>query len=430
MMLGGRMKKNSLFTKFTILISASIVAGIIFTHFTALYFMKQMHQQLPVSENIYTICKILVEQIDINDKRATLSHIKQFNTELRYVNGNVEWTSSTLVPRLDVIKKYSKNKHSFWYNGDIVTTIETNNGIYIFMGINPLKKLEFPWQLVAVWSVFIIILLGFIHYKTREYLKPLKILHNGVLQAEQGDFSIKLPATTNDELGQLIHTFNSMALKVGNDIQSRDQLLRDLSHEFRSPLSRMMMATEFVPDVEIRQSLKNNILILEKMTASILEEERIDSPYGKINRDSFDLEKMLAEIVEQKKNNGQTVVLSTTESLILCADRERLRIAITNIVDNSLKYSRKDSGPVQIYYTKVDNAVQIRISDSGIGIAEAEIPFIFEPFYRVDKARKQTAGGYGLGLSLTKKIINAHNGTITVDSVISKGTTFTVSLPL
>jgi signal transduction histidine kinase len=192
----------------------------------------------------------------------------------------------------------------------------------------------------------------------------------------------------------------------------------------------MMMATEFVPDVEIRQSLKNNILILEKMTASILEEERIDSPYGKINRDSFDLEKMLAEIVEQKKNNGQTVVLSTTESLILCADRERLRIAITNIVDNSLKYSRKDSGPVQIYYTKVDNAVQIRISDSGIGIAEAEIPFIFEPFYRVDKARKQTAGGYGLGLSLTKKIINAHNGTITVDSVISKGTTFTVSLPL
>jgi len=426
---GETMKKNSLFTKFTILISVSIVAGIIFTHFTALYFMKQMQKELPVSENIYNICKILVNQIDINDEHATRSFIKQFNIELRYVNGTIEWTSSKLVPRLDVTRKYSKNKHSFWYNDDIVTTIETNNGTYIFMGINPLKKFDFPWQLVAVWSVFIIILLGFIHYKIRDYLKPLKTLHRGVLQAEQGDFSIKLPATTNDELGQLIHTFNSMALKVGNDIQSRDQLLRDLSHEFRSPLSRMMMATEFVPDGEIRQSLKNNILILEKMTASILEEERIDSPYGKINRDSFDLQIMLTEIVEQKRNNGQTVVLSNNESLVLCADQERLRIAIVNIVDNSLKYSRKDSEPVQIHYTKIDNTVQIRISDTGIGIAEEEIPFIFEPFYRVDKARKHTAGGYGLGLSLTKKIINSHNGTITVDSVLSKGTTFKITLP-
>lgn len=423
------MKKKSLFTKFTVLISVSIVAGIIFTHFTALYFMKQMHQQLPVSENIYNICKILVDQIDIYDEQATRSFIKKFNTELRYVNGNFDWASSNIVPRLDLIKKYSKNKHSFWYNDDIVTTIETNNGTYIFMGINPLKKFEFPWQLVAVWSVFIIFLLGYIHYKIRDYLKPLKTLHRGVLQAEQGDFSIKLPSMTNDELGQLIHTFNSMAQKVGNDIRSRDQLLRDLSHEFRSPLSRMMMAIEFVPDGEIRQSLKNNILILEKMTASILEEERIDSPYGKINSDSFDLQIMLAEIIEHKKNNGQTVVLLNNESVVLCADKERLRIALINIIDNGIKYSRKDSGPVQINYAKVDNTVQIRISDSGIGIDKEEIPFIFEPFYRVDKARKQSTGGYGLGLSLTKKIINAHNGTITVESVPSKGTIFKITLP-
>jgi signal transduction histidine kinase len=191
----------------------------------------------------------------------------------------------------------------------------------------------------------------------------------------------------------------------------------------------MLVALEFVPEGNIRQTLRNNITILEKMTSSILEEERLESPFGRIKNDQINLKKLICEIVENRKNYKSSIDLKNNEDLFIRGDEERLRMAVSNVIDNAIKYSKSDKDPVEIEYFQTDNETKIIIRDYGIGIPESEIPFIFEPFYRIDKARQHKSGGYGLGMSLTKKVITAHNGSISITSATESGTVVTIKIP-
>ena len=425
------MKFKSLFTKFALLIFLATAVGIVSTHFAFYLNFLTMRKNLPVSECFQQNAASIALQFNINNKELSKKLLHDNNLELRYVNGTVDWSSSNEVPSLNTILHKSDGKPAFWFRNKMIYIIKIENATYIFMSVDPFKQFGFPWHLASMWSGLMILLFGFIYYKTREWLKPLRVLHAGVNQAGEGNFLIDLPRTTSDELGQLIDSFNSMALKVRTDIKSRDQLLRDISHELRSPLSRMMVALEFIPDGNIRQTLKNNILALEKMTVSILEEERIDSPYGKIKREPFDLKAMIVDLIDNRNQFGRSVVeLISDEPLEINADKERIRMALSNVLDNSIKYSRDNNKPVEVSYHNAGNTATISIHDFGIGIPEADIPFIFEPFFRVDKARLHSTGGYGLGMSLTKKIIDAHKGKISINSKLNSGTTFTIELPM
>lgn len=423
------MKRSSLFTKFTLLIVLATIVGLIVTHFAMYLNFSNMRKKLPLSEGVHSIAEIIASQIDVTNENATRILLEQYGFNVRYIRGTFEWFSSKDVPTLKIVKEKSNGKHTFWLKKNLITVVNHDNAIFIFQGFDPFKNVNFPWDIVILWSGLMIVLFGFVHFRIRHFLIPLRILHEGVLKAGSGDFKIELPRTTSDELGQLIESFNNMASKVRNDIKSRDQLLRDISHELRSPLSRMMVALEFVPESDMRQILKNNILALEKMTSSILEEERIDSPYGKIKREMLDLKSLITEIVDNRRQSGCAVTLLNSEPVEICADKERIRMALSNVIDNGIKYSGNNTKPVEVHYSKDDSSASVSITDYGIGIAESEIPFVFEPFYRVDKARKNT-GGYGLGMSLLKKIIDAHGGTIMINSVPNSGTTIQIKLPL
>ncbi|HEX2956030.1 MAG TPA: HAMP domain-containing sensor histidine kinase, partial [Chitinispirillaceae bacterium] len=222
------------------------------------------------------------------------------------------------------------------------------------------------------------------------------------------------------------------AERIRNDMKSRDQLLRDISHELRSPLARMLVALEFIPEGNIHQTFKRNISALETMTASILENERLDSPFGKVKLLPVDLKKLLTEIAESRKNSPIPIHLDFVNSVTINADAERMRMALSNIIDNAVKYSRLESGTakVTVVCSSDSDLTTITVHDTGIGIPAEEISFVFEPFYRVDKARRHTSGGYGLGLHLTKKIIEAHKGTIRAESSPDNGTSIIVQLPL
>jgi signal transduction histidine kinase len=423
------MKHHSLFTKFTLLLFTATITGILFTHIIMAVHLMYMRKHVPVNEGIHLLTRTVASQIDITKEDSARALLKVNGLEMRYVNGSTEWVSARDVPTLATVREKCSGKTSFWFRGGLISVVTIGESTYIFKINGPFRQFGFPWGVVLIWSGFMVILFAFVHLVLRRTMHPIRILHKGVLQAGRGDFAIELPRTTNDELGDLIEAFNTMARKVRMDIASRDQLLHDISHELRSPLSRMMMALEFVPEGNIKQILKNNILTLDKMTVSILEEERIDSPYGNIKRELVELHSLVTEMIDHRNKQYQQVVLLDNEPCELPADRERLRMAIANIIDNGIKYSEKSGKPVEVRYRKEASTVVITIADYGIGIPEKDLPFIFEPFYRVDKARTQSTGGYGLGLSLVKKIIDAHGGTITVTSTMNTGSTFTITLP-
>lgn len=425
-----KLKKTSLFSKLTILILMSAFLIFVSTFLVAHAFIADTRNKTPQNETFHRLAKYIVSQIDITDTAATRSFLENQLFDLRYEGDDFKWTSSQSVPNIkSAMKRISENRLSFMHHNRLATMVETGNGIYILQGVNPFEQLSFPWKFTAIWLFLLVVIFWMAHNRIKHMLHPVRILQKGLGEISKGHLDTQLPVTSNDELGQLVETFNLMVCQIDKDMKSRDQLLRDISHEFRSPLSRMLLALEFVPEGNIRQTLKNNIVKLEKMTSCILEEERLDSPFGKIRKERVDLKKLLSEIVETRKTSSSSINTKIQEELFVNGDEERLRMAVSNVLENAIKYSKAETDPIEIELFRFDNDAVIIIRDKGIGIPESEIPFIFEPFYRIDKARQHNSGGYGLGMNLTKKIVVAHYGNISITSNPDLGTTVTIKIP-
>lgn len=425
----GEMKKKSLFVKFTVLIIAAALTIVIITNIALILNFNRIRNHTEVLRNFHLTAGLFIEKMPIGDTAAVRAFIDGRGFDVRYIAPEGEWASAEDVPDTAIVRKYSRNRDVFWYRKRLISLFSTDNGIVILQASNPFGQFSVPPDILLTWLILLAGIFGMVHITIRRWLAPVRAMQVGVKKISEGDFSVSLPETTGDELGLLVQSFNRMAQQIRNDIRSRDQLLRDISHELRSPLSRMLLALEFLPEGLSRQTIRNNIITLEKMTGSILEEERLDSPFGKIKREEIELCSLIDEIIAEKKNTSGSIRILSEGSVQLRADRERLRIVFSNIIDNALKYAPSGKELVEVHIRQEKLTVDVHVIDNGIGIPEDELPFVFEPFYRIDKARKHSKG-YGLGMSLAKKIIDAHNGKITIKSTPDKGTAVLIRLPV
>ncbi len=264
----------------------------------------------------------------------------------------------------------------------------------------------------------------------RRLLRPVRVLSEGVDRLRMGDLDVEMPTRRTDELGRLIESFNAMARAVRQRIRARDQLLLDVSHELRSPLTRMRVALEMLPDSAGKRSVVEDVEEVEAMIAELLETERLDSPHGGLARAPTDLAALLRETVTAIGGEFPRVLLEgADEPLHADVDRERIRILVKNVLSNAIKYSRADGPPVRVVLDRGEGAITIGFHDRGVGIASDDLAYVFEPFYRVDRSRSRETGGYGIGLSLAKRIAEAHGGAIDVSSELGRGTSVLVSLP-
>jgi signal transduction histidine kinase len=215
-------------------------------------------------------------------------------------------------------------------------------------------------------------------------------------------------------------------------IQAREALLSDLSHELRSPLARMQVSTEFIEKPELRENIKDDLREMESMVSEVLEGARLSSPHAGLETKELNLSELLSALTSKYDFQKPGVVfVSRLEPgyARIIADEERLRSAIRNLVENALKYSSHQDKPVEVTLGTHKDGVEITVLDHGVGIPQSEQTRVFEPFYRVDKSRTRSTGGYGLGLNLCKKVIEAHGGTISLSSTPGQGSLFKVWLP-
>jgi signal transduction histidine kinase len=274
--------------------------------------------------------------------------------------------------------------------------------------------------LISFSTVIIIVVYFFINW----FLKPIKKLHEGVEQIGEGNLDFKIRTNRSDELGQLGDSFNSMTQRIKEMIRARDQLLLDVSHELRSPLTRMKVALEFMEDSTAKKSMQDDIIETETMVTELLETERLKSQYGGLHRQELNISALLREVCREFHGQKPGIKLADIPSeVMLLADRERLKIVFKNIVSNAIKFSGASEQPVQIKLEQGVETVTITVRDYGSGIPKSEMPYLFEPFFRVDKSRSKETGGYGLGLNLSKKIMEAHGGSIEIKSELKVGTT-------
>ncbi len=183
-------------------------------------------------------------------------------------------------------------------------------------------------------------------------------------------------------------------------------------------------------DARARDGLLEDVRVLEGMVNELLETERLDRAPGSVVREPVDLPALVRAQAGIIAPGRHVISLEGDDPPPVTGDRARLETVFRNIIENAVKFSPADGAPISIEISHGAAAVTVRVRDHGEGIAQEDVPYIFEPFYRADRARSHARAGYGLGLYLCKRIVEAHGGTIEARSVPGEGTTISVRVPV
>ena len=242
------------------------------------------------------------------------------------------------------------------------------------------------------------------------------------------------------EIEDLAKMFNEMLDGIQQSVEAQKRFTSDVSHEIRSPLTSLRGSIEVAlrrrrSPAEYEEVLKNNladIIRLSRITDNLLFLGKADNKILELRRQWLDIGYLIERVIEHLQDKaadaGVSIDREYGETIEISGDVELLEQAFANLLDNAIKYS-PERGRITVRTAQDKENITVRIRDAGSGIPEADLPHIFERFYRVKDAHTRRAGGTGLGLAITKWIVNAHNGKIGVESVVGSGTTFFVVLP-
>jgi signal transduction histidine kinase len=242
-------------------------------------------------------------------------------------------------------------------------------------------------------------------------LRPLAWLHDGVEAVAAGDFKTRVPVVRDDEIGHVARAFNDMTARVGEMVDDRERLLGDVSHELRSPISRMKVALEFMPEGEKRDGLARDLREMESLISVLLEREELRSREGRLGGDEVDLRAVAERVASGYTGKGPGVEVVSDGAVTFHADPALMRLLLRNLVDNAVKFSRPDSGPVEVRLESREDGATLRVIDDGIGIPAADRARVFEPFVKLNRARGHGVG-HGLGLNLCQRVVELYGGTI------------------
>ena len=261
--------------------------------------------------------------------------------------------------------------------------------------------------------------------------RPIRTIRESAAHIGQGHFDHRIKNIRHDQLGDLADDINRMADDVQSMLDAKRTLLLGMSHELRSPLSRMRLGLEFFDEQENVESLRAEITEMEKIVVSLLEAERLNDRHAQLNRSSVVINDLVNGLVDDffSRDRARIQVDTPAEEVVARVDDARLALLLKNLVSNALRYSTAEDGPVEVAVTMRDGDLLITVSDHGPGLSEDQAEHLHEPFYRSDPSRTRDSGGTGLGLYLASLVAGAHGGKLTYVSKADRGATFEVSIP-
>ena len=278
---------------------------------------------------------------------------------------------------------------------------------------------------------------------TKEITEPIRELEKMTKQMAAGNFKVKIQSRSNDEVGELVNSYNAMAEALGNLDMMRNDFIASISHELRTPMTSIGGFIDGILDGVIPaekqehylQIVKEEIARMNALVNDLLNMARLQS--GKVELDLLpcSLEELLRNtalklkpIIDEKEI--QIVFDIKTKNCEVLVDKPSIERVLINLIQNAVKFT--NPGGTVTLHSEPDgkNKVRITVEDTGSGIAKEEIPFIFEKFYKTDKSRGLDKKGTGLGLAIVKNILSAHGQEIHVESTVGKGSRFIFTLPV
>jgi heavy metal sensor kinase len=392
--------------------------------------------------------KLLTKNAEII-KRLGTEHYRVFNRNgeviIASLNGRDQWPLNKVL--MGAAFKGMPAYENVKYRGEdyrvLYFPVNEENILFVWesleAGEKDIARLE---RLFMVFLPFVLLVTTLISWLLAgKLLAPFVTMRSLAEQIRQGKLKERITlGFKGREIEDLVTIFNDMLDGIQQSMEAQKSFSSDVSHEIRSPLTSLRGSIEVAlrkkrtPE-EYEEVLKNNlsdIVRLSRITDNLLFLARADNKILELRRQWLDIGHLVERVVEQLKYKalaaGVSIEGTYGENIEISGDVELLEQAFTNLLDNAIKYSRR-GGMITVRAEEEEGHITATISDTGVGIPEADIPHIFDRFYRVNKAHSRKLGGTGLGLAITQWIINAHSGKMSVKSIEGSGTDFSVVLP-
>lgn len=446
--------RRSLYWKFSVTFVAGVIVSIITSYLiTSLFIQEEVIFERELEETS-SYFEGLLKLVDFESVPELLELSSRYGIELVLLdqNGqpifeemNVDFITTEMIERLqslaenEVISFTPKRGKAVRYLGMGLANIKDAD--FLFLKMDRTDALADTRRL-TLQSLLLVLVVGslFIMLISRYFVDNIRTITKASEELATGDFSIRLSTESQDELGRLMRSFNDLAEALGNMDEVRKQFVSNVSHEMQSPLTSIKgyaraLKDGLVPEENQQEYLEiiyQEVDRLSRLSNNLLKMASLDAEKDLIKLENYRLDEQIRRVILsteplwRDKNIDVELDLSQT---YIHADQDLMEQVWLNLIVNAIKYNR-ENGELYISFYKDEAGLVIRINDTGIGIDQDEIPYIFDRFYKVDQSRSEYRTGNGLGLSIAKKIITIHNGTIDVVSHKGIGTTFFVRLPL
>lgn len=291
-----------------------------------------------------------------------------------------------------------------------------------------------------------VVICGIVCFGLARYLTaPIARLRVAAQQLSRGDLSAragKEHEKRRDEIAELVGDFDKMAAQIQSLVNAQKRLIGDVSHELRSPLTRINLALEPMRKIDnpmvatAIERVELETSRLDEMVRKLLTLSRLEAEGQLVEKSEFQLDELLTEVVADTDFEAQAdqrrVVLQTLDHCCLVGNKDMLRSALENVIRNAIRYTRAGSDVEVTLHsdTKTEGRMAtVKVRDHGPGVPEASLDALFRPFYRLDDSRERKTGGVGLGLAITKQAVTLHGGTVQAANAPDGGLAVTITLP-
>ncbi len=286
-----------------------------------------------------------------------------------------------------------------------------------------------PLQFGFIFATFILslVLVIYVAYLLVRYLiAPIHDIKQGVANFAKGKLSYRIVKKRNDDLGELTEQINQMAGQLDSILQAKRQLLLAISHELRTPMTRMKIALDLPFTDKNKSRFNDSLNQMEKLLAELLETEKLSGEHQTLSFQNESLNELITTLVDEEYANENLKLTLTAQNTHANIDTMRIRLLLRNLIGNAIKYGL--AKPITLSTKQNNNQIVITVIDQGEGISQASLSQVFEPFYREDPSRQRQTGGTGMGLYLVKLIAEAHQGSVAIVSKKGQGTQVKVVL--
>ncbi|MGE7904318.1 ATP-binding protein [Peribacillus sp. NPDC094092] len=360
------------------------------------------------------------------------------------VNGGME---KILAKNLPQVPRKGLIIQSRWKDERYIATVtpfisdEENKGfVYMFKNTRDVEDLiaQLNKHFLLATALLLFFMLVTIYFLSKALTRPLIAMKEATTKLSNGNFSVALPVRSHDELGELAQSIQSLADELNYLKKERNEFLASISHELRTPLTYIKGYADVARRKDLDESERSRYLEiihdeserLNRLLDELFNMARMDLNTFTISKETVQLSSFLRNIHEKVlpafTNERIQLNLECKDDLFIDIDPSRFEQVILNLLDNALKYSNEYT-VTTIKATECLGRISISIIDQGVGIPPEDIPHIFDRLYRVEKSRARDTGGFGLGLSIVKQLVEIQGGTISVISNLKQGTCFTIT---